>query len=198
MGSNKYNLIVNSAKISKQNIAVARTKANSLLQLQQSQLDKLFSGRPVRIFKDVEHKVAQRYRDAIEKIGLECLIETSTKQQESSVAPPQASDSNFTSFSLEEKVTTQKPKNYFCPTCQLQQTSKNICEHCNCNLETYRGNMELKGFIESPDAGYIQDRRIMHRRSDKVRRETLRMGNNSDRRIPEERRKDFGAYQFAH
>jgi hypothetical protein len=195
MGSDKYNLTINSAKISKDDVAVARTKIRSLLQLQQSQLDKLFSNRPIRLFKDVEYEVAQQYSDAIKIIGLECLIEASSKQQEIPLTP-QVSASTPSPLKLEEKVITRKEKSYFCPTCQLSQSSKNICEYCNGNIEIYRDKMKLNGFIEIFGVGYIQERRMMHRRSSAIRREELRLENNSDRRIPEERRKDYGAYQF--
>jgi hypothetical protein len=194
MGSEKYNLIVNSAKISNDNIAEARKKMGSLFKLQASQLDKLFSGKPVRLFKDANHAVAKRYRDAILEIGIECLVEASSpKHERSSSASPQSSSSKFFLFDAEEKITNIL-QSYFCPDCQLQQENKTECEHCNYNLKIYRESMKEKGFIERPGVGYFPDRRSMHRRSPVVRREELRMGLYSDRRLQEEQRKEFGAY----
>lgn len=54
--------------------------------------------------------------------------------------------------------------------------------------------MKKKNLIERPGEGYFPERRSKHRRDNTVRRETLRMEKNSDRRTQEERRKEFGAY----
>lgn len=194
MGSEKYNLIVNSAKISKDNIAGVRKQIGSLFKLQAKQLDKIFSGQPVRLFKDANYKVAKRYRDAIMEIGIECLIEASSHiGKRPSSASPQSSSSKFFLFDAEEQITNTL-ESYFCPDCQLQQKNKSNCEHCGYNIEMYRESMKEKGFIERLGIGYFPDRRSIHRRSREVRREELRMGLNSDRRLQEERRKEFGSY----
>ena len=78
MDDNAYNLIVNSINIRRENIAAVREQMCSLFQLQQDQLDKLFSDKPLRIIKNINYSKAQYYRDAIIKAGMECRIESIT------------------------------------------------------------------------------------------------------------------------
>lgn len=124
MESNTYNLIINSANINKENIAAAREQLCTLFQLQQNQLDKLFSNKPLRIIKDINYTRAQHYRDAIVKAGVECKIETSSQEQENpSASPPSAT--TFSLLNLEKQQTTQITQTYLCPVCQTQQTKMN-------------------------------------------------------------------------
>jgi len=193
MENSTYSLIVNSAKINQENISEARDKICSLFKLQQNQLEKIFSGKPVRLAKDIGYVKAQHYHDVIVKTGVACQIKASPSKQENSVTSS-PSKTTLTLLKPDEQQTAQIAKNYLCPECQIQQTNKNECEHCNYNLEVYRENMKKKNLIERPGEGYFPERRNMHRRSNATRREMLRMEKKSDRRVQEERRKEFGSF----
>ena len=193
MDNSSYSLIVNSAKINQENIAKARDKICSLFNLQQKQLDKIFSGKPVRLAKNIDHAKAQRYHDAIVKIGVECQIKASSLKQENP-ATPRPSSATLTLLKLDQQQTTQITKNYLCPECKVQQANKNECEHCSYNLKIYRESMKKKNYIERPGEGYFPERRDQYRRGNATRREMLRMEKISDRRGQEERRKEFGSY----
>jgi len=193
MESSTYSLIVNSAKINQENIAEARNKICSLFKLQQKQLDKIFSGKSVRLAKDIDYIKAQHYHAAIVKIGVECQIKASSLKQENPVMPPTFA-TTLTLLKLDEQQTPEITKNYLCPECQVQQANKKKCEHCNYDLEIYRESMEKKNLIERPGEGYFPERRDEHRRNNAARREMLRMEKKSDRREQDERRKEFGSY----
>lgn len=73
--------------------------------------------------------------------------------------------------------------------CKVQQASENECQHCYFNLDVYRNTMKENNFIEVPGRGYIAERRREHRRNSfTVRREVIRMGVSSDRRVMVDRR----------
>ena len=191
MDNNSYNLIVNSANLEKDRLAEARDKMAKLFQLKAMQLEKIFSGKPIRFIKNIDHDSAQRYQNAIKDIGLVCQIEDVPVEQENSGLDSNQIKSSLTLTPKKEETT----KNHYCPMCKVLQENKNECEHCYFNLETYRNTMKKNNFIEVKGVGYIAERRKEHRRSNaSARREVIRMGEHSDRRANKERRKATGVW----
>lgn len=189
MGNTTYNLIINSAKMNKENIAEAREKMGDSFHLKSEQLDKLFSGKPIRFLKNLDSDSAQRYSNAIKETGMACLIEDISIKEVTPAFELEPLENKLSVLKSEEKMT----KTYYCPMCKVQQESQNECQHCYFNLEVYRNTMKKNDFIEVSAKGYIAERRKEHRRDNAtVRREVIRMGENSDRRLNNNRRVSFG------
>lgn len=191
MGNNTYSLIINSANMNEEQLAEVREKMDGLFHIKSEQFDKLFSGKPIRFLKNLDLDSAQRYSDAIKGSGMSCLIEETPIEQETSAfeLEPLASKS---SELKSEKIEMRKP--YYCPMCKVQQENENECQHCYFNLDVYRNTMKKNNFIEVVGKGYIAERRKEHRRNNvTVRREAIRMGESSDRRLKSDRRAGWGA-----
>ena len=211
MENSRYNLIINSSTVTNENVANARQQMSSFFKLRKDEVDKLFCNKPLRIVKEIDYMKAQQYRNEIVKMGMTCKIELAAQNQERQTSSPttasfqkqenqfnpRTSESALSLADKEDQQSMQNTKTYLCPSCELQQANKHKCDHCNYNLDSYRDSMKEKGFAERPGEGYFKERRGTHRRSNKVRREKVRLGKNSDRRSQEERRKESGDYTNA-
>ena len=191
MGNITYSLIINSANINDKQLAEVREKMNGLFHIKSEQFDKLFSGKPIRFLKNLDLDSAQRYSDAIKGTGMPCQIEETPIEQETSAFALEPLASKPSEIKSEKIVMS---KSYYCPMCKVQQENENECQHCYFNLEVYRNTMKENNFIEVIGKGYIAERRKEHRRNSvTVRREVIRMGENSDRRQNNDRRAGWGA-----
>lgn len=107
MGRSTHSLIINSANVNEEHIAEVRARMGELFQLKDEQLDKVFSGKPLRFIKNIDHDTAQRYCTAIDEIGMTCQIEDASDNGEASSFELEPLDSKNTMFE------TDKEKNLF-------------------------------------------------------------------------------------
>ena len=93
--SDRFTLIYRGEVNEGQHAAVVRKRLQALLKLDDGRMDRLFSGQPIALKKDVDHATAARFQAAFKKAGAVLRVsrvEQAAERQAEDAAAPQTSD----------------------------------------------------------------------------------------------------------
>jgi len=121
MDATQYKIIFNGAIVPRHDVERVKNNLATLFGTPASALDGLFQDRLVIIKKGLNLEEADRYREAVERVGGYCIIERMDE-------PAQASVINLNTR-VEKMV---------CPKCHKVQPKKPVCSACGVIVEEFR------------------------------------------------------------
>ena len=121
MEQKQYKIIFNGEHIPPHNVERVKNNLASLFNTSATQLNSLFQDRLVVIKKNLDLTAADRYRDAVERVGGYCIIEAMQESADQSVL-------NLTA----------KTEKMVCPKCQTVQQKVPVCNACGTIVEEFK------------------------------------------------------------
>lgn len=121
MDATQYKIIFNGSIVPRHDVERVKNNLAALFGTSASALDALFEDRLVIIKKGLSLEDADRYREAVERVGGYCIIERMDE-------PAQASVINLNTR-VEKMV---------CPKCHYVQPKKPVCSSCGVIVEEFR------------------------------------------------------------
>ena len=121
MEAAKYKIVFNGSIVPRHDVERVKNNLAALFGSPASALDSLFEDRLVIIKKGLALEEADRYREAVERVGGYCIIERMDE-------PAQASVVNLNTR-VEKMV---------CPKCHTVQPKKPVCSSCGIIVEEFR------------------------------------------------------------
>ena len=121
MEATQYKIIFNGSIVPRHDVERVKNNLAALFGTSASALDGLFQDRLVIIKKGLNLEEADRYREAVERVGGYCIIERMDE-------PAQASVINLNTR-VEKMV---------CPKCHYLQPTKPVCSSCGVIVEEFR------------------------------------------------------------
>jgi hypothetical protein len=91
----------------------ARVRIGQLFQVGGEQLDVLFSGRRVVIKQGLDQSAAEKYRQAIERAGALCSIDSMEFGADPARVPPQTSSSNVSQPPVQRMASSEAPRDAY-------------------------------------------------------------------------------------
>lgn len=125
MEAKLYKIIFNGDIVPRHDVERVKNNLAALFNTDASALDSLFQGRLVIIKKGLALEDADRYREAVERVGGYCIIERMDE-------PARASVVNL-STRVEKMV---------CPKCRSLQAKKPVCSSCGVIVDDFRKRLE--------------------------------------------------------
>jgi len=121
MDATQYKIIFNGSIVPRHDVERVKNNLAALFGTTASALDGLFQDRLVIIKKGLNLEEADRYREAVERVGGYCIIERIDEPAQASV------------FNLNTRV-----EKMVCPKCHYLQPKKPVCSSCGVIVEEYR------------------------------------------------------------
>jgi uncharacterized protein YbjQ (UPF0145 family) len=132
MADAKYNLVFEGKVIKGQDPAKVKKNLMTLLKSDEKAIERLFSGRPSIIKKNMDQQTAAKYQEAMNRAGAQCKIETVQEMQPS--APEPAEDMPIKPkqppAKSKEVPPPAKPEMILCPSCNYRQKKSDKCIMC--------------------------------------------------------------------
>lgn len=125
MEQKQYKIIFNGGIVPSHDVERVKNNLASLFKTSASALDGLFQDRLVVIRKNLSLEEADRYREAVERVGGYCIIERMDET---------ARDSVMNLSARSEKMV--------CPKCHYVQSKTPVCSSCGVIVEEYRKRIE--------------------------------------------------------
>lgn len=160
----EYQVIFTGLPVQGTDINLVRKNFENKFKLPPKRLNAIFNGGQALLQKNLDWVNANKYSAAMKEMGALCEIVRGQEAAEENIglAP--------------------------CPKCNALQIGDS-CSDCGFDIKAYRLQMSVKGFVETPDQGYIKNRRDMPRRLNVDRREDVRYEDK--RRVVLDRRKKY-------
>lgn len=145
----EYQVVFTGLPVHGTDIKNVRDNFKKKFKLPPERIKSIFNGGPVLLQTNLDWSKANKYSAAMKEMGALCEI---TRGHE---------------------VTGDEVGLAPCPKCKSLQIG-DVCSDCGFDLKSYRLQMEAKGFVETPDSGYIKNRRKNSRRASTDRRDDVR------------------------
>lgn len=133
MEPKRYKVIFNGTSVPSHDLERVKNNLASLFKTQPSQLDALFQGKLIILKENLSLSDADAYREAVERIGGYCIIESMHEAIQNSV---------MNLVTRQEKMA--------CPRCRVVQSKNPVCRSCGTLIDEYRKKLAASGALR-PD-----------------------------------------------
>lgn len=128
-----------------ENISQVKQKIAALYKVSMKQIEPWFSGKRVTIKDDIDYTTATKYKEALERMGAQCVIEQLELNASQSVSPSKPASA---------KESTHKTM--ICPQCGGEQPHTDTCIYCGIIIAKYLEKKKQE-FLERKQSKRLHD-----------------------------------------
>jgi hypothetical protein len=150
--SEQYNVIFRGALLDGYDLASVQAAFSKVFRMDNSQVEKYFTGQPRILRKKVDHQTAYKFKVALAKFGASVELqrlapESAPEIEELSLVPIEGEEASQPVDAIKHESATGSTVDtslFSCPKCQTEQNKRVACINCGIVFDKYLANQSLR------------------------------------------------------